>query len=179
VGGALGAVVLLGAGVLFWLYRRKRRNSENGTSAPVTPNQPMMYHQQQPGAGTPYSPTAQTPGSPQATPSVFGGMATSQHVPTSPHPSSWSGHQQLSQQYPTSPQQQQYLLPQQQQYPGPSQQAYDGYNRPVSDVSAAGLAPLPMWVERAAGRGGPSDAMSVTSAEHSAQHGAQPNVGQR
>lgn len=172
VGGVLGAIVLVGAGVLFWLYRKKR-NNRNEAAAPVTPTQPMMYQQQQPGVGTPYSPTTQ-PGSPQHTPSAYGGMIGSQY-PTSPQPSTWSGGQQ-QQPYPTSPQSQQYPLPQQSQYTGSSQpswqqqqpQMYNDYHRPVSGASAAGLAPLPMWVERAS-RG--DDGVSMITAEHSAQPG--------
>lgn len=175
VGGVLGAIILVGAGILFWLYRRKKRNAEAATAAttpaPVSPNQQMMY-QHQPGV---YSPTSQTPSSAQYTAAgvgvagvgAYGGMAAGQHQQQhSPQPS-WNPQQQS---YPTSPQQQQYPLGSPQGgWTGQQQPGYTDYNRPTSGTSAA-MAPLPMWVERAS-RPGPSDGASMTTAEHNTSPG--------
>lgn len=167
MGGALGAIVLAGAGVLFWLYRRKKRNNQNGPPTSVAPSDPMMHQNQ------PYSPSMRPVGSPEYSASAYGGMAPShqrgQSVPTSPQPTTW-GTPSL-QHYPLGPQQPQHVESMQPNW-GHQQQPYTDYNRPPSNVSAAGITPLPMWVERASRA--PAEGMSVTTAEHGQPGANQP-----
>ncbi|PVG02677.1 hypothetical protein CPB86DRAFT_533130 [Serendipita vermifera] len=151
VGGAIGALVILGAGIIFFLHRRKKARQSAGqpaTPAPTTPNQPILFSPN-PGQQAPYSPPMHPGSPPMSEYNAYGGMqpqqpgAPSYQIPPSPGQSGWGG----------SPQ----------QYP---QQMYQDPNRPLSQGSGGAIAPLPMWVERAQA---PSrdGGMSTTSATHS------------
>ncbi|CAG8707881.1 13910_t:CDS:2, partial [Acaulospora colombiana] len=125
--------------------KKNKQAGQPATPAPTTPNQPILFSPN-PGQQAPYSPPMHTGSPPMSEYNAYGGMQQpppgSYQIPPSPGQSGWG-----------SPQ----------QYP---QQMYQDPARPVSGTSGAGMAPLPMWVERAqapSGEGG----MSTTSATYS------------
>lgn len=145
VGGVLAALALVGGGVLFFLYRRKRRNNGSNGAVPATPNQPMIFQPQS--VGSPYSPGTQpsfTPGthpsSPVTTHSQFG--------------SGYAGGE-YGGGMSTGP------------YSGSGQQPVwaQGDSRRTS-----GVAPLPMWVERARR----DDATSMATSDNVSSHPVMP-----
>jgi len=145
VGGVIGAVVLVGVGILFWLRRRKQNAGGAPTAAvPATPNQPMLYNQP---PTSPYSPGTQyTPGTGEPTSPVM-----------SQHSMAYTGMQHGPQ--PSGSQ--------------PAWGGYQGDpSRPASGVGAA-VAPLPMWVERARRDDATSMAGTQTSDHNSLPPGAQ------
>jgi hypothetical protein len=82
VGGVVGAVVLVGAAILFWLYRKKRPNTTTTPTTPATANQPMMFQQQ-----------PSSPNSPGTQPSYFQGMQDQTSPVMSQHSIAYTGMQ--------------------------------------------------------------------------------------
>ncbi|KAG8825790.1 hypothetical protein FRC19_010430 [Serendipita sp. 401] len=157
VGGAVGAIVIIGGTIAYFMYRKRRTQSgelaNNGGGA---------------GAGAAIDQMSQNTSNP------VNNTIASYVVPTAMSSPSTFGNQSLpsqQQQFGYPPQQQYYPLQQQHPY------AYQQYGQGSTSQINPAVAPLPSWVQRASQANDsssppmrPADAVSMTSATHSQVH---------